>query len=584
MKKNYSKKTKSQTIKLVVEKGYSVKDAANEMNVSEATVYRWVSNHKRRLNNKVEFNKREIDQLHAENLLLKKALFLSRKKEDIFEFIYENKDILSIQRQCEIFGVSSSGYYKYINSNLSLEEIHHKKITRLVKEIYLKRGPEITNLQITEIINQHKRITSQATVARIMQKHKEKWHQSHSQFHQDKHVVLNFHNKDTLFDQQSKTYFHEEFAKKEINDFFNNYSITNMKKHTDSAVENVQQYSIDDNLLFKADNLFALYHLQKEYKNKIKLIYIDVPYNTRNEKLSYKDSLSKSDYLLALKNRLELARNLMKRNGSIFIQCDDNEQPYIKVLCDEIFRLENFVHQIVWKRSNSQQNNTLIATKKEYILVYAKNKKHLRFNNEPITEKQIASYKFEDNKGRYRINKLQNPKMGHYNYFVTAPNNEKINYKWLISKEVFKHLQEENLIHWSKQNIPYRKVYLNDDLTVVPNDLWIDDEVYGTTRQASLELSKNFSEYQFTYPKPEKLLQKIIKMASNEKDIILDFYAGSGTSLVVAHKLNRKFIGIEWLDVNFSLILERLQQTLNQYPQKSNNSFISLELHKETRS
>ena len=125
---------------------------------------------------------------------------------------------------------------------------------------------------------------------------------------------------------------------------------------------------------------------------------------------------------------------------------------------------------------------------------------------------------------------------------------------------------------------------MNDDLTVVPNDLWIDDEVYGTTRQASLELSKNFSEYQFTYPKPEKLLQKIIKMASNEKDIILDFYAGSGTSLVVAHKLNRKFIGIEWLDENFSIILERLQRTFNQHAKKSNNSFIRLELYKKTRS
>jgi len=584
LKKNYSKKTKSQTIKLVVEKGYSVKDAANEMNVSEATVYRWVSNHKRRLNNKVEFNKREIDQLHAENLLLKKALFLSRKKEDIFEFIYENKDILSIQRQCEIFGVSSSGYYKYINSNLSLEEIHHKKITRLVKEIYLKRGPEITNLQITEIINQHKRITSQATVARIMQKHKEKWHQSHSQFHQDKHVVLNFHNKDTLFDQQSKVYFHGEFAKQEINDFFNKYSITNMTKHTDSTVENVQQYSIDDNLLFKGDNLYALHHLQKEYKNKIKLIYIDVPYNTRNEKLSYKDSLSKSDYLLSLKNRLELARNLMRNNGSIFIQCDDNEQAYIKILCDEIFGLKNFVHQIVWKRSNSQQNNTLIATKKEYILVYAKNKKHLTFNNEPITEKQIKSYKFEDDKGRYRINKLQNQKMGHYDYFVMAPNNEKIKYNWLISKKAFKQLQEEDMIHWSKQNIPYRKVYLSDDLTIVPNDLWIEDDIYGTTRQASLELSKNFSEYQFTYPKPEKLLEKIIKMASNKKDIVLDFYGGSGTALVSAYKLNRQFIGVEWLEDNFSLILERLQETLRQYAKKSNNSFISIELHKKTRS
>jgi len=579
LKKNYSEKLKLQTIKLVVENDYSVKDAANEMNISEATVYRWISNHKRSLNQKVEFNKKEIDQLQAENIVLKKALFLSRKKEDIFEFIFENKETLSIQRQCEIFGVSSSGYYKYINSNTSPEKIHHKKITRLVKNIYLDKGPDITNIQITNIINQHEKVTSKATVARIMKKHKKKWHQSYSKFHNDKDVALNFNNKDTILDQDSKIYFHEEFAKKEINDFLNNYSIINMKKHTDSTVENVQQYNVDDNLLFKADNLFVLYHLQNEYRNKVKLIYIDVPYNTRNEKLSYTDSLSKSDYLLSLKNRLELARDLLKRNGSIFIQCDDNEQAYIKILCDEIFGLDNFVHQIVWKRSNSQQNNTLIATKKEYILVYAKNKKHLTFNNEPITEKQIASYKFEDENGRYRINKLQNPKMGYYDYFITAPNNEKIKYKWLISKEAFKQLHEEKMIYWSKQNIPYRKVYLSDDLTVVPNDLWIDDEVYGTTRQASLELSKKFSEYQFTYPKPIKLLNKIIQMATNEKDIVLDFFAGSGTALVSAYKLNRQFIGVEWLGDNHFLILERLQETLRQHAKKSNNSFISMELY-----
>src|SRR5690625_926403 len=396
-----------------------------------------------------------------------------------------------------------------------------------------------------------------------MKKHKKKWHQSYSKFHNDKDVALNFNNKDTILDQDSKIYFHEEFAKKEINDFLNNYSIINMKKHTDSTVENVQQYNVDDNLLFKADNLFVLYHLQNEYRNKVKLIYIDVPYNTRNEKLSYTDSLSKSDYLLSLKNRLELARDLLKRNGSIFIQCDDNEQAYIKILCDEIFGLDNFVHQIVWKRSNSQQNNTLIATKKEYILVYAKNKKHLTFNNEPITEKQIASYKFEDEKGRYRINKLQNHKMGYYDYFIAAPNKEKIKYKWLISKEAFIQLQEENMIHWSKQNIPYRKVYLSDDLTIVPNDLWIEDDVYGTTRQASLELSKNFSEYQFTYPKPIKLLNKIIEMASNEKDIVLDFYGGSGTTAVAAAMLNRQFITIELDKNNFELITKRLKKTID---------------------
>ena len=153
--------------------------------------------------------------------------------------------------------------------------------------------------------------------------------------------------------------------------------------------------------------------------------------------------------------------------------------------------------------------------------------------------------------------------MGYYDYFIAAPNKEKIKYKWLISKEAFIQLQEENMIHWSKQNIPYRKVYLSDDLTIVPNDLWIEDDVYGTTRQASLELSKNFSEYQFTYPKPIKLLNKIIEMASNEKDIVLDFYGGSGTTAVAAAMLNRQFITIELDKNNFELITKRLKKTID---------------------
>lgn len=577
MKRKYSQAMKDHTIKLVLEDRFKIKEVAVKLGISTPTIYRWISDYKNKIDTpdieNTILSKKHLNQLEAENKLLRKAIFLSSKKEDIFEFIYENKDILSIQKQCEIFNVSPSGYYKHIKSDTSVEKIHYERVKRLVKEVYFEQGPQISGSKITEIINKHERVTSGATVARILKKHKKEWHQSYSKFHVDTDVVLNFHNKDTLFDQKTNTYYHNDFAKEEIRQFLNSYTLSEIKMHTSLTTEYIEQYSIDDNLVFLADNLHALHHLQGNFKNKVKLIYVDVPYNTKNENLSYKDSCSKSNYLLSLKNRLEMARKLLKRNGSIFIQCDDTEQAYIKVLCDEIFGIENFIHQIVWKRSASQQNTSLIATKKEYILVYAKNKKHLQFNNELLTEKQLNSYKFQDNIGRYRIDKLKSSKTGYYEYSVLTPGQQQIKHKWIVSEVVFKQLQNQDLIHWSKQNIPYKKVYLKHNSTIVPNDLWIEDEVYSTTRQASIELSKTIPEHQFTYPKPEKLLQKVIRMASNENDIVLDFYAGSGTTAVAAANLNRQFIGVELDEDNFDLIIKRLKSTLN-----ANQSFITCEM------
>src|SRR5699024_8033742 len=192
------------------------------------------------------------------------------------------------------------------------------------------------------------------------------------------------------------------------------FSFINFKRYEKNHLYDVRSFTNKDNLLINGDNLYALHKLKAMFKCKVRLIYIDPPYNTERNDLSYRDRYSRSDYLLFLKNRLDIAKDLLKINGVIFIHCDDNEQAYIKVLCDEIFGEENFIRQIVWKKTSGQQNRGQIANTKDYLLVFAKSKKRLKLNRFPITAKQLKSYSFHDSKGRFRLDKMLNKKNGYY--------------------------------------------------------------------------------------------------------------------------------------------------------------------------
>src|SRR5699024_108760 len=147
----------------------------------------------------------------------------------------------------------------------------------------------------------------------------------------------------------------------------------------------INNFEDTDNLLIQGDNLFALHRLQETFTSKVKLIYIDLPYNTSRNNLSYRDSYSRANYLVLLKNRLELALPLLRKDGVIFILWYDNRQAYIKVLCDELIGEENFVNQIIWQRTNGQQDKSHIATTTDYILVYANDKSRLKLNKNKRT-------------------------------------------------------------------------------------------------------------------------------------------------------------------------------------------------------
>lgn len=582
MTTQYTNAFKLKITKRILTHNEKIKDIAEEYAIPQQTLYGWLSTFNKHgafpgKGNKKTSISNELKQLETDNNILKDALFIPKDKASIFDFIYNNKDDYPITRMCKLLNVSVSGYYKHIKDVTSPQELNYNRLVRLVKDIYIKYGPDIGSPTITALLNNEIDTGSQATVSRILKEHKEAWNTGFSHFHADEDVVLHFHNKDTVFDTETNTYFHEVFAKDQIGTFLEGTKTSNFKLYKNGTFEHCRDYHRDDNLLIHADNLHALYHLNKTFSKRVKLIYIDVPYNTQRYNLSYQDYFSRSDYLTLMKNRLTLAKSLLKQDGSIFIHCDDKEGAYLKVLCDEIFGIDNFVNQIVWRNTFSQQNRSHIATTKSYILVYARNKRVLQFNQPIIPSDKLTAYRYTDSKGSYRISKLRNSRVGYYRFDITTPNGLTISDNWDCTQEKFNELLENGNIYWSKNNIPYEKVYMNGNSTKIINDLWVTQE-FGTTYEGTRELNSIIPDNKFTYPKPTKLLKHIIELASNENDIILDFFAGSGTTAVAAATLNRRFISVELEEDNFNLMVKRLQHTLHQESSFIKNSFITCKI------
>lgn len=561
----YSDQFKRRAINEVKKNERKIQEVATELGIPKPTLYKWVSidrSYSSFYKNNNASEQTRLRQLEIENKILKKALFLPKTKKDRFYFIYYHKGIYPVQTMCQLLQVSPSGYYKYEQNTTSLQHIENERITGYVKDVYFQYGTKIGSPKITAILNQKHVITSQATVARILKENKDSWKSSYSEFHNNKDVKLTFHNKDTFFDSINNKYYHERFGENDINTLLESFSFKNMYRYDPDGIHSTERFCVQDNLVIQGDNLIALHKLKEHFHEKVTLIYVDPPYNTKRDNLSYRDTFSRSDYLLQLKNRLEAARSLLKKSGSIFIHCDDNEQAYIKVLADEIYGEENFINQIVWKRTKSQQNRGQIATVKDYILVYAKNKKDLRFNRMNITAKQLKTYKHKDHHGLFRPDKILNSKNGYYHYEFVTPSGKTFHAKADYSESTFKRLLESNLVYWSKSDTPYKKTYLNYNSAKLVNDLWVS-ESYGSTQEATEELQSIIGNNDFTYPKPEKLMNNIIKLASSEEDIVLDFFAGSGTTLSTALQLNRQFIGIELLTENFNLIKRRIRKNMS---------------------
>jgi len=321
------------------------------------------------------------------------------------------------------------------------------------------------------------------------------------------------------------------------------------------------EYSYGDpeseNMLIHGDNLLALKALEQDYAGKVKCIYIDPPYNTGNAFEHYDDGVEHSLWLSLMSSRLRLLHKLLSNEGTIWITLDDNEVHYCKVLCDEIFGRQNFNQGVIWKSSDNSNNDAKqFSIDHNTILIYSKTGNWLSKKLIP-KDSQIKHFKNPDNDPRgpwFDGNPISSPAYRENLVFdiptpigtiISPPKNG-----WRWSKETLKEKMDSGEIYFNKDytNIK-RRTYLADSKGLPPSSLWADLEETGHNRQAKYEQKKLFPEMSkeewFGTPKPEKLIKKILQIATDEGDIVLDSFLGSGTTSAVAHKMNRKWIGVE---------------------------------------
>ncbi|HEK3117442.1 site-specific DNA-methyltransferase [Proteus mirabilis] len=395
-------------------------------------------------------------------------------------------------------------------------------------------------------------------------------------------VVLDFPFKDCVLeggmtkeDQgKDEIYYNEIIARDEIDALFSPKAFTNAERYTKEGIEeNITNFSNEDNLIIKGNNLIALYSLKERYAGKVKLIYIDPPYNTGSDSFKYNDRFNRSTWLTFMKNRLEVARDLLSNDGTLWISIDDDEQAYLKVLCDSIFGQENFVNNIIWEKRYSPTNDAKwLSDSHDFVMLYAKNKLNWFPNLQPRTEKQNKYYKYDDNDGRgkWRPDNVLVKSFSQSGVFpIINPNTNEEHYPpkgscYRFNQETAKKLLDENRFYFGIDGTgrPQLKRYLSEvKQGVTPMTLWFRDEV-SDNQQGKKEINDLEFDIKFDTPKPERLIQRIIHLGSNKNDIVLDFHLGSGTTAAVAHKMGRRYIGIEQMDYINDITVPRLQKVI----------------------
>ena len=326
------------------------------------------------------------------------------------------------------------------------------------------------------------------------------------------------------------------------------------------------------NIIVQGDNLDALKSLLPFYRGQVKCIYIDPPYNTGSAFEHYNDNYPHSDWLSMMYPRLELLREFLSADGSIWISIDDDEAHYLKVVCDEIFDRKNFVADVIWEKKYSPQNDAKwLSDSHDFILVYAKNKETWRPNLLPRTDEMNARYRNPDNdpRGLWKPdNALRKDIQPSGLFTIQTPSGRLCNpaagASWRFSQQKFKEMVEDNRIWFGKNgnNIPAIKRFLSEvQQGTVSKTIWKREEV-GDNQDAKKEVKEFNSEDVFTTPKPERLIQRILTLATNEGDLVLDSFLGSGTTAAVAHKMNRHYIGIEMGEQAITHVVPRLQKVI----------------------
>ncbi len=352
-------------------------------------------------------------------------------------------------------------------------------------------------------------------------------------------VVLNFPFKDNVLlgsakDNSAKSnelFYHEILHKKEIDTLLKKKVLCHFEMHGEGDLESALKDK-NTNYLIKGNNLIALHSLKKKFAKQVKCIYIDPPYNTGNDSFNYNDNFNHSSWLVFMKNRLEAAREFLSDDGSIYINLDYNEVHYCKVLMDEIFKRENFRSEIIWRMGFLSGYKT--AAKKyirnhDTILFYSKSDNYL-FNKTYIENKDFLQL-LTKNEVQNAFKKFSFPQEK-VDDFLTFINHENRGEKYPLE-------DTWNSNKWDKLN----SIAIDSSVSRVDETIVIDDE-------------------NFKGQKPESLIQRILETSTNENDLVLDFFAGSGTTCAVAHKMKRRYIGIEQMDYIETITKERLKKVI----------------------
>lgn len=332
---------------------------------------------------------------------------------------------------------------------------------------------------------------------------------------------------------------------------------------------------INPHLLILGDNQTVLKDLKATYEETVDLIYIDPPYNRGDNFKFYKDDKKHSEWIQTMQTTILKLKQLLKADGSLWISIDDSEMAYLKVCCDSIFGRENFVTTIVWQKRNTRENRKIFSNNHEYILVYAKDKKKFKKKRNllPATPDLLKRYKNPDNDPRGLWQSITlSVQAGHavdsQFYPIISPTGKITNPPkgrcWIYNEnKMLEEIANNNIWFGAKgNNVPRLKKFLSDSkIGIVPETLW-SANFAGTTKDAKQELLtlNIYDKDIFDTPKPEKLLYRIMQIATDKNDLVLDCFLGSGTTAAVAHKYGRNYIGIDFDERTFKYAYERLKK------------------------
>ncbi|NJW53564.1 DNA methyltransferase [Salinimicrobium oceani] len=422
---------------------------------------------------------------------------------------------------------------------------------------------------------------------------------------------------------REEIFFNEVLAQDEITHLLEPKVLTNSKRIDKDGEKPLKQFNRDedgfiiDNLIIKGNNLLALHTLKEEFAGKVKLIYIDPPYNTGGDSFRYNDNFNHSAWLTFMKNRLVNAKSLLSDNGVILIQCDDNEQAYLKVLMDEIFGHENFQANLTTIVKTEGRRYGNVAKTHEYILLYSKN-----INDTEMFQMEIEgkTFSYEDEFGGFDLKELRNQNTQAFNstnrpnlrypFYVDLDNPDK-NGLCKLSIKSNKGLTEvwpitinsnKSVWRWGKEKsgnetnkyLTARKgsdgvvrIYQKyRSSTTMPKTVWFETEFISN--KGTKEIQSLFGNRAFSFPKAEALIKRIIEIATIESEIVLDYHLGSGTTAAVAHKMGRQYIGVEQMEYIEDVAVERLKKVIEgeqggiskAVDWKGGGSFVYFELKK----